>query len=180
MFKNIISFIKNPVWEVEENTTFTYCFGIIWKLIWLNILISITVMLPWIILDELGIISIGNHFSNDLDEYSLPLLFFVVSIFAPVIEEVLFRAPLFFYTKSNNLKYAYYISSLLFGAIHIFNFELTETDAWVIPFLMTPQLVSGFLLGYVTIKLGLLWSIFMHSLFNTILFLPEIISRFLA
>ncbi len=108
----------------------------------------------------------------------------------PVIEELIFRLPLVY--KHNFIaiflnkitkgkfrnfwirfyKYIFYTSVILFGLLHFLNLEDYRVIAiLLIPILTISQLFGGFLLGFLRIKIGLIWSIIAHSSFNLTLFL---------
>lgn len=122
---------------------------------------------------------LGEHATEELFDKSIFLIFILVSIAAPVIEETLFRGPLVFFKNSPYFKYAFYISAILFGVIHISNFEFNPQVLLLAPLLVAPQIVIGVFLGYIRVKLGLLWSILLHAAYNTVLFLPMLFARLL-
>ncbi len=67
-----------------------------------------------------------------------------------------------------HFKFFFYASSLGFGLVHATNFT---GHPWLIlalsPILAGPQIVLGFLLGYIRMKNGLVYSILLHMLVNT-------------
>jgi hypothetical protein len=107
------------------------------------------------------------------------LVILIVSVIAPVIEELLFRGPLVFFRGHAYFKYFFYASALLFGLVHIFNFEGSPHLLYMAPLLVAPQLLMGFFLGYIRIKLGLRWSILLHAAHNTILLIPIVVLKLL-
>ena len=66
-------------------------------------------------------------------------------------------------TNTNILLTAYVFSSFLFAIIHLNNFKLI--NQYSILFIL-PQLVGGFILGYVRYKNGFLWAVALHFLNN--------------
>ncbi|MFT6935222.1 MAG: membrane protease YdiL (CAAX protease family) [Maribacter sp.] len=115
----------------------------------------------------------GNHAAPELFKtYSPAILFFLAVVAAPVIEELLFRAPLTVFKNPTHFKYAYYFSIILFGTLHISNFEALDGQYWAIPLLVSPQLSAGIFLGYTRTSLGLFWSILLHAAHNLILVGP--------
>lgn len=118
----------------------------------------------------------GNHAVDELFKtYSPAILFFLAVVVAPVIEELLFRAPLTLFKNPTHFKYAYYISIILFGTLHISNFEALDGHYWAIPLLVSPQLTAGVFLGYTRTSLGLIWSILLHAAHNLVLVGPVLI-----
>ena len=88
------------------------------------------------------------------------------AIVAPIIEELLFRAPLTSFKKPKSFKIAFYSFALLFGLIHITNYELSTKIILLSPILILPQLLGGGYLGYIRVRFGLRWSILLHATFN--------------
>ncbi len=77
-----------------------------------------------------------------------------------------------FFTKvfDENLRLIYFVTSIIFGLIHIFNFEITDFQVLLASvILVLPQLLSGFILGYVRIFFGFAWSVLFHSLHNLLI-----------
>ena len=64
--------------------------------------------------------------------------------------------------------YYFYFITILFGMIHIGNFEnsIPMKYIWFIPILILPQIIMAIFFGYIRLKNGILWSITMHSLTN--------------
>ena len=63
-------------------------------------------------------------------------------------------------------------SSLLFGFVHIFNFESAEEFLPYFPILTLPQIFLGLIFGYTRIAYGLKYSILFHAIHNGVLILP--------
>ncbi len=123
-------------------------------------------------------LELGEHATQKLfSQYSIWIIFLLVSVVAPCIEEFLFRGPLIYFKSSPYFKYAFYTSIILFGVVHIFNFEGDNELYYIAPLLIAPQLMAGIFLGYIRIKLGLMWSILLHATFNTILIGPILLQK---
>ncbi|TQI71153.1 CAAX prenyl protease-like protein [Gramella sp. Hel_I_59] len=125
-----------------------------------------------------------------LDDSHLILIFLLMVVIAPMIEEFIFRFPLKY--KRNYLlkfinylsrgwlkdrwgsffKYFLYLSVIVFGMIHLPNYNNSETLFFIIsPILVGSQLIGGVFLSYTRIKLGFIWSILQHSAFNLVILL---------
>ncbi|MBI6118366.1 CPBP family intramembrane glutamic endopeptidase [Salegentibacter maritimus] len=125
-----------------------------------------------------------------LDDSHLIVIFLLMVVIAPIIEEFIFRFPLKY--KRNYLakfinflskgrlkkrwgsffKYFLYLSVIVFGMIHLPNYNNSETLFFIIsPILVGSQLIGGIFLSYTRIKLGFAWSILQHSTFNLIILL---------
>jgi hypothetical protein len=73
-----------------------------------------------------------------------------------------------------NFRYVFYSSVLVFGFLHLSNFEF---NFWIVlfsPILVLPQIIGGLALGYIRMHFGIMCSILFHALNNLIPFLPFI------
>ncbi len=60
----------------------------------------------------------------------------------------------------------FYISVLLFGLIHISNFEFSSASWFYLPLLVIPQLIAGTMLGHIRISYSFMHGIAFHMLIN--------------
>ena len=67
------------------------------------------------------------------------------------------------------------ISSVLFGYVHILNYEINITTILLSPLLLFPQLADGFIYAYVRARYGFKYSFILHSLNNSLAFTLKII-----
>ena len=85
----------------------------------------------------------------------------------------------FFYTKAgliqeiieSNFKILVFISLLAFSAIHILNYNFKEFNLAIMlasVVLVLPHFFTGYILTFVRIKNGLIWSIALHGLNNSL------------
>ena len=96
---------------------------------------------------------------------------FLFSFFTTILLLFVLRRPknLFWFQRVvlEHFRWGFYISCLLFGAIHILNFEhLNYKLFFAAPFLIFPQVVAGVFLGFVRMKYGIIFSVLFHSLIN--------------
>ncbi len=76
---------------------------------------------------------------------------------------------------SGNFRLIFYVSAVLFGLVHSMNFY-NVSGYWVLlPLLILPQVIFGFVLGYVRVVYGLGWSMFAHFFHNAITSLPLVL-----
>jgi membrane protease YdiL (CAAX protease family) len=99
---------------------------------------------------------------------SLTAKLFSMIIFAPLVEEGMFRFWLGSYRNKSYFVFLYYISSLLFGYVHIFNYHLNDSHYFFIPFIIMTQIFGGFTLGYIRIIYGFWYGVLLHALFNVL------------
>ncbi len=100
---------------------------------------------------------------------NMPILLF--SFFAIFLLLFILSRPknLFWFQRIvlSHFRWVFYISCLLFGAIHILNFEhLNFKLFFAAPFIIFPQVVAGVFLGFVRMKYGIVFSVLFHSLIN--------------
>ncbi len=67
---------------------------------------------------------------------------------------------------NNNFNWIYYFSIILFGFVHITNFDMNTKNLLLMPVLTLPQSVGGIFTGYVRIKYGFIYACFFHSINN--------------
>jgi len=120
----------------------------------------------------------GEHAIEEaIEKYPLYVLFLGAVFAAPILEELIFRGPLFLFRDSRYFKYFFYASILIFGFYHITNFEITTTTLLFSPLLVSPQLSVGSLLGFIRVRFGLSWAIALHAAYNLILVGPVILLK---
>jgi len=91
------------------------------------------------------------------------LLFFLINRLASIFKSILFS----FWEKY--FKYIFYVLSLLFGLVHISNYEFVEVSQYFIaPILVFPQIAVGFILSFTRLyyEKGFLICIIFHVLMN--------------
>lgn len=72
---------------------------------------------------------------------------------------------------SSNFKYFFYAIAIIFGLLHATNF--TGNNYLILafsPILGGPPIIAGFILGYIRMKNGLVYSILFHILFNSVFY----------
>jgi membrane protease YdiL (CAAX protease family) len=179
MLKEVWEFLKYP-----ENQTLDIDSAEKWKRFIKLLLLAVSFsILSGILLEGIATLfqlDFGTHAAEKLmEEFSIVAIFFLAVVLAPLIEELLFRAPLGLFQNRMTFVYAFYISILLFGMIHISNFEDLNGHYWAVPFMILPQLCAGTFLGFIRVKQGLIWSILLHAGHNLILIGPFIFFKLL-
>ena len=180
MSRSILVFLRNPVYEEDENQNFGYRLTVLLKLVVWALLLSFVLLSIILGLEQFFDMDFGPHASEELfDEFPVIGIFFLIVLVAPFVEELIFRGPLIWFRNRNTFKYAYYISVILFGAIHLTNFGDFSKHLWMAPLLVSPQLSLGIFTGYIRVRFGLLWSIALHATYNLVLSVPVIVADFL-
>ena len=179
LYKDIFAWIKNPD-DNELNLSSKSKLLLSFQILLLEVLLAF----PFIGLIYL----IHSHvvkLENPLIDWGPYLTLFLIVLVIPFIEEVIFRFPLKYQRNylarllnylskgrlkkrwSSIFKYLLYLLAFLFGLIHLTNYDNTETIFYILsPIIIGSQLIGGFILSYVRIKLGFLWSVFQHGAFN--------------
>lgn len=180
MFKQVYNFFKNPVYQEDTNFHFKYRLAISIRLLLYVLVISFGLGLLIDSLETVFKFDLGKHAVEDfLDANSPWLLFGLTVIVAPILEELFFRGPLFFFKESRYFNYVFYALTFIFGFYHITNFELNVTILSLSPILVAPQLVFGVFLGFIRVRFGLVWAIALHSCYNLVLIGPIILLQIL-
>ena len=197
-FTDFFTFIWNPKLGKDPNKNIFYRIKVLTILLAFSFCVAFFLLIVVGMLTAIGLIEQSEHVFDDLFERnSLLRIFFLASIIAPIFEELIFRAPLtifksplvlfknpiklfkreiilrkkplVLFKNSKVFKIAFFSFALLFGYVHITNFEISTNVLLFSPILVAPQIYLGLLLGYLRVRFGLIWSILMHGVYNGIL-----------
>ena len=169
-FQNLIAYLKNPVLEKDSNESLNDKFKIFFHLLIISLITSVIVTPFYFVIEELNLVKMDTHKVEEMFKgMGILEILLITAIITPIIEELIFRAPMTLFKKPKSFKYAFYVSFSLFGFIHIFNFELTTNVLLLTPLLVLPQLLVGSYFGYIRVRFGLLWSMLLHGCYNGIL-----------
>lgn len=179
LLKKVWRFFLKPKYQ-EYNYPIALKRKVFLQLLLTNLLIAAGIGMLIGFLQETLQIDTGEHeVAKMLEEYTPAMVAFLAIIIAPLLEESIFRAPLGLFKKSTFFPIALYTSIVGFGFIHIFNFEAYENALWMAPLLILPQLITGLFLGFVRVRMGFLYGVLFHALFNAILLGPILLVRLL-
>ncbi|MBL4904557.1 MAG: CPBP family intramembrane metalloprotease [Flavobacteriaceae bacterium] len=169
-FKEILLFLKNPILEKDPNTSLSYRLKKFSQLLVISLITGFAFAIIIGIITTTGLLTIENHAMEDImDQFSLSFVFLIAVVIAPILEELIFRAPLTLFKKRSSFKVAFYAFTLIFGLVHISNYEMTTQILLFTPILVAPQVFLGAYFGYIRVRFGLIWSIALHASFNGIL-----------
>ncbi len=101
---------------------------------------------------------------------SLSLLIFLLLKF---FSNISFRLNIFW---SRNSRLIFYLSVIVFGFIHFLNFRLGIGYLFLMPLVTLPQTMYGIVLGYLRMKSGIQYSIFLHVATNLLFFSPRLLT----
>ena len=176
----LIAFLKFPDYQVDENRNLKYRLGIFLKLLVLSLALSLILATLIGSVQSFFGLDFGEHAIEALFEnYSVLFIFIAAVVFAPLLEEVIFRAPMALFKKSRYFHIAFYTFTLTFGFYHLLNFEVNNTVLLFSPLLVAPQISVGAILGYIRVKFGLLWAIALHAIYNLVLIGPVLLLKLL-
>jgi membrane protease YdiL (CAAX protease family) len=199
---DLFAFLKAPNENRDENQNTFYRLSRVLSIFILNlIVVSVLVSLMFVI-ERTGIISTENHKAVEMLTSNPALALFAAVIIAPFFEELIFRtyivkkySPIHLIAflagvtgKQNQIKvlailenywHKYYkliiyFSALLFGYVHIFNYEISQNILWFSLLLVSPQICIGLCLAYFRIRFGLVWAMGYHAFYNLILIGPAL------
>lgn len=192
----LTAFVKGPTDSFDENQESTHVAGQLFRLLLLELPIMFGLGLLIGGLDELGLIDMDSHKVEEMmKNFSVPMLLILTVILVPFLEELIFRSLITFRRcyplhllisfavlisrKSKeqvweewearwnrNFKLVIYTSAILFGLVHLSNFEVTTEILLAAPILIAPQIVLGFFLAFLRIRYGFIWCFFLHGLHN--------------
>ena len=164
----LFRFLKNPILVKEESSTKTQLRIFIHLLI-TCIVVGVLTTPIFVIVESLGIVNMQDHKVEALFKEMHPLQIILIGgLIVPIIEELIFRGPITLFKTPKGFRAAFYFFTFMFGFIHITNFGITATVLLLSPLLVLPQLFVGLALGYIRVKQGLLWSIALHAVYNSI------------
>ncbi len=166
-FNELIAYLKNPVLAQDENTDNNYRFKKFFHLLIISIITSAIIMPVFGLIESSGLVDMNQHAMEELmNQFPKAVIFFLAVVFAPLFEELIFRAPLTLFHNPKYFKPAFYIFAVLFGLVHITNFTMTTNVLLLAPILVLPQTILGGYLGFIRVRFGLAWSILLHATYN--------------
>ncbi|QNM86655.1 CPBP family intramembrane metalloprotease [Polaribacter pectinis] len=178
-FFNIIKYLKNPILEQDSNTNLNYRFKIFLKILVISLVTGIVISPIYALIEHFGLISMDNHKVEKMFEGMSKLQILLAgAILVPTIEELIFRGPITAFKKPKAFKIAFYFFALIFGFVHISNFDFTPAVILLSPLLVLPQILLGGYFGYIRVRFGLQWSILLHGTYNGVLILLSFIPEF--
>ncbi|WP_397362652.1 CPBP family intramembrane glutamic endopeptidase [Olleya sp. R77988] len=175
LFYSVLNYIKQPRLKRLRHTSFEKKFTIVIQCVALSLIIGISLGVFPVILELLGLYQSDTHAIARLFEEESPLyIVFSAVILAPVVEEIIFRGPLTLFGKKY-FRIVFYAFALLFGYMHLFNFNITTQILILSPLLVATQIILGLVFGYIRVRFGLIYSILLHMFYNGIIVIPVVL-----
>jgi membrane protease YdiL (CAAX protease family) len=170
ILNELIQYLINPVLEKDVNNSFLYRFKVLIYLLLISFIFSFFISTITRMLTLVGVLNDVSHITDSLfDDSNGFKIIFSAAILAPLIEELIFRGPLVYFNQPRVFKIVFYTIGVIFAYVHIFNFDITSNVLLFSPLLVAPQFFIGLIFGFIRVRFGLIWSIFLHSIYNGIL-----------
>jgi membrane protease YdiL (CAAX protease family) len=197
-YTDLMSFLRNPKDESGPKLTVAEKFKKLFSLLIIEIPIMVVLILLISGLETLGFVDPDNHKIIDMiKNYPVLLLLILTVIIGPFFEELIFRLYLHYKNNyalhfvislvsltgvrneqkaetflislwKKRYKFIFYFSAVLFGLIHITNFEFSYTILLLSPILVAPQIISGLFIGFLRVRYGFVLGFLMHALHNAV------------
>ncbi|CAM4282090.1 type II CAAX prenyl endopeptidase Rce1 family protein [Gillisia hiemivivida] len=197
-FYDLLIFLRNPREREDLNQNLGLKIKQLLSILVIDVVLMIFLTIIISGIEEMGLIDTGSHkIIKLIQELPIWGFMFLIVIIVPIIEEIIFRLYLRFkdnlpiqflillasITGNKNkertqnfllnkwkkfYKGIFYSSALVFAFVHITNYEYSRTLMFFIPLLLMPQFIVGLLIGYLRLRYGLKWGIYLHSLHNLI------------
>ena len=180
--KDILRFLKSPKDKLDASKSNSNQWKTLWTVIFIHLLLSVSWKPFKSFIDSMELYESKDHaVGRILENDPWWLIIIVLGIIVPFLEEIIFRSWLRFPGKWNNNKeenpkiwntlypYIFYLSAVLFAAVHLTNYPDLSEALWITPFLVITQFIGGVLNGYLRVKQGLASAMVKHMFFNLIL-----------
>jgi membrane protease YdiL (CAAX protease family) len=196
---DFLNFLKCPVDVADCNQTSRQKAIRLFSILAIHIPIMGLCLTIIFCITELGSINIENHHLTALlQRFTILEIVLLVVVLVPFVEELVFRLYLRFKNNdlahviillaslkrkhnkartetalsnfwTNHFRSIFYFSAILFGFIHLTNYEYNFAILLLSPILILPQFIAGLFLGYLRIKYDLVLGYIMHAIHNGIL-----------
>ena len=198
VFLDFLAFLKNPIEQPDAVQTRSEKAKKLFTLLMIDIPVMGVLIGILSGIEALGLFDLeANKFNLLFLTIPVWPLIFILVILIPFFEELIFRLYLRYkynyllrflvFTTSiggkvnhekvenwvnrvwaRRYKIVYYFSAILFGFVHIANYDATSMILIFSPIIVAPQFFAGLLLGYIRIRHGLISGFLLHAMHNAI------------
>ncbi|PQJ32279.1 hypothetical protein BST92_10235 [Nonlabens arenilitoris] len=178
MVQDILDYFKNPDCLKGDNVFNAQKVKLFWTSFWMIMVCNVAFSILIYGIEGLGLIDTDKHAVMDMvKNESVYFILIAAVVLAPLLEELIFRAPitLFHTVDRSDFRWIFYLFALAFGAVHISNYGVNLTTILLLPIITGPQIVTGLFLGLIRVKVGLLYSMLFHALYNGVLMIPTVL-----
>lgn len=174
--EELLLFLRNPGYRTDADQSWGHKFKSLAGLLVLALGVGLFLALLLGFLDSLAPWDLQQHaFEELLDRFSVFQIIVLATLIAPVLEELVFRGPLWFFRKSPYFTGAFWFFTLLFALVHLSNYQGIQGLWYLTPLLVSPQLSLGIILGFIRVKFGLGSAMIFHAAYNAILLGPVLL-----
>lgn len=204
-YKDFSAFLKRPADRQDSVQTWQHKTKRLFSLLAIDIPIMIIIMAVIHGIENLGLFSLEDHKLNLLiQQLPIWMIMLFGIVIVPFIEELVFRLYLRFNHnflvrliilfasltgRQNKIKIEtylknlwkaifsviFYFSALIFGIVHLVNFEFTISILFLFPVLIAPQFIMGLFLGYLRVKYSFVLGFLMHAIHNAVFIVASLI-----
>ncbi len=208
--KDLVKFLKQPADQKAPVQTGKHKLNVVFALLCIDILLTF-MLLPIINLAaHFGWVNMDNHaVSLAIVQWPFWQIVLLMVILGPFVEELIFRfflrykrnyllhCLIFVVGKRNRARaeaffkkvwfsgfpFVFYVSVILFGIVHLFNYEYSSYMWLVAPLLVAPQMLIGAINGYLRVKYNFMLGYSMHAVHNFIfigigvLFMNDVVEK---
>ena len=166
-FNELVAYLKNPVLEQDSNQDNSYRLKKFSHLLVFSIITAFLLTPLFGLVEHFGFVDMDTHAMEELlKKMSKTKVFLLTVIAAPLLEELFFRAPITLFYNKKYFKKVFYLFAIIFGLVHLSNFQITPYVILFTPILVAPQIILGGYLGFIRVRFGLQWSILLHACYN--------------
>lgn len=186
IYSDFFYFLKNPE-QNQIELKLREKWIIIFSILLLDFVVAFITMPILGLLEDLDILKLD--YDDFLFDQNILFILLIAGIIVPIIEEIIFRLPLKYsrnylfrgldYISNNRskliwnkyFKFFFYAFAIVFALIHLSNYNNNSILFFVLaPIIVFSQFFGGLTLGYIRLKLGFIWGVLQHSLFNCFIF----------
>lgn len=172
LIHSIYQYLKKPRLKQLRYTADATKTKIVFQSVALCIAVGLGLGIFTSILAILGVYNPDTHaIAKMFEEEETYSIILGAVVIAPIAEELIFRGPLTLFSKKY-FRIAFYSFAIIFGYVHLLNFEITTKILIFSPLLVLPQIVLGLVFGYIRVRFGLLYSMLLHGCYNGVLIIP--------
>jgi membrane protease YdiL (CAAX protease family) len=195
--QDLWAFIKNPVDQKDSIQSWQHKAKRLFYVLIIDVLFML-ILIPIISgIGKLGLVDLENNKNLILFQLPLDQLVLFGVVFVPLIEELIFRLYLrfkhnflarliillasitgkqkkskiesqLFLFWERRFRGIFYFSVIVFGMVHLLNFDYSLNLLLLAPVIIAPQLIIGLFLGFLRVKHNLLLGFFLHAIHNAI------------
>ncbi|MFM6947851.1 MAG: lysostaphin resistance A-like protein [Aquirufa sp.] len=197
IYKDLWAFLKKPVEQKDPIQTWKHIAKRFFVILLIDILLM-SILMPLLLgLGKMDLVDFGKNKILMLFQLPIEILVILGVIMIPLIEELFFRLYLRFRHNllaqliilltsitgkpnkikvkthlanfwTNQFRAIFYFSAIVFGLVHLSNYDYSVSLFLVAPLLVAPQFIVGLFLGYLRVKHNVMVGFFFHAIHNTI------------